>query len=53
MKEIKQRLLQSLIEQRENISESILDWANKNTPNFELNQQLINIDIRIDQLLIE
>ena len=40
MKEIKSKLIESL------------DWANKNTMNMKLSQQLMNIDMRIDTLLV-
>ena len=48
----KDRLLETLIQQRNSIQKKLTNWADKNMVNPQLESQLMNIDMRIDQLLI-
>lgn len=51
MSTIKERLLGSLLGQREDINKKLLWWNDKNIPNPQLEIQLMNIDMRIDNLM--
>ena len=53
MEKILEKLLNSLIAQREDVSEALLSWNEKNMSNNQLERQLLNVDMRIDNLLMK
>lgn len=49
---LKESLIRSLMAQREKINKKLTTWNNQNMNNMQLENQLIGIDGRIDQLLL-